>query len=538
MKFRTLRELGHDERSVTLVDNLNSQSEDNPHLRGTDIVLVPAPSSDVNDPLRFHTWKKWTILANTICLTFVCNFWLGGLVPAFYILTQEFNISESQSTGLLTWPLLAAGLCNFFWVPTAEYLGRRPVFVICSVMTFACCVWASVATSYSSLLSSRTIGSFFSSCHEALGPVIVNDIFFLHERAEKVAFFVLGIYGGNSLGTVISGFIVQGVGWRWTSGVIAIVAGINMITIFFCFPETRYNRSLDSVATRATAPTHTHTAEDNDVTGKSETTVEHINTITDDSAIAPFLTGTKKTYWQELSLWSGRANHSFVNHLIRPFPLLAYPSVAWGTLSFSCALAWLIGAASLSSFIFQVAPYNFGPGVNGLVQLAGLIGNLVGAFFGGHLSDVYVRYVARRNGGQFSPEARLVLLCFGAVVCPVGLLMFGIGAERKWHWAVLYVGYGMMSVMPNLAVIAMTYSVDSYFEVASEALLVINGVKAVAAFGFSYGFIPWTAEAGYSSVFGAMAGIWWFSLLLAIPLYIWGPQIRKYSTENMKVILF
>lgn len=37
-----------------------------------------------------------------------------------------------------------------------------------------------------------------------------QDIFFLHQRAQKVSFFVLGIYGGNSLGTVISGFIVQG----------------------------------------------------------------------------------------------------------------------------------------------------------------------------------------------------------------------------------------------------------------------------------------------------------------------------------------
>lgn len=113
---------------------------------------------------------------------------------------------------------------------------------------------------------------------------------------------------------------------------------------------------------------------------------------------------------------------------------------------------------------------------------------------------MYVRHAARRNGGKFSPEDRLVLLCFGGVICPIGLLMFGIGAERQWHWAILYVGYGMMSAMPNLIIIAMTYSVDSYFEVASEALLLINGLKAVAAFGFTYGFIPWTTSAGYASV--------------------------------------
>jgi hypothetical protein len=37
-------------------------------------------------------------------------------------------------------------------------------------------------------------------------------------------------------------------------------------------------------------------------------------------------------------------------------------------------------------------------------------------------------------------------------------------------------------------------------EVAAEGLLVVNGVKNVAAFGFTYGFIPWTASVGYETV--------------------------------------
>lgn len=110
MKFRTLDELCHHEQAVTLVEP-QAQSEHSPHLRGTDIVLVPHPSNDVNDPLRFPVWKKYIIFSNTICLTFVCNFWLGGLAPAFYILGKEFQINTSQSTGLITFPLLAAGLC-------------------------------------------------------------------------------------------------------------------------------------------------------------------------------------------------------------------------------------------------------------------------------------------------------------------------------------------------------------------------------------------------------------------------------------------
>lgn len=154
-----------------------------------------------------------------------------------------------------------------------------------------------------------------------------------------------------------------------------------------------------------------------------------------------------------------------------------------------------------------------------------------------------------------------MLLIIPAIIGPCGLLMFGIGAQKSLHWAVLYVGFGFISIVPAAASIAMTYVMDSYFEVAAEGLLVVNGIKNTAAFGFTYGFIPWTAVAGYSTVshpppfgpghvpssveltskqqvFGTMAGIWIFTLLLAVPLYIWGARIRRYTTLKMKVILF
>ena len=45
------------------------------------------------------------------------------------------------------------------------------------------------------------------------------------------------------------------------------------------------------------------------------------------------LVGVKKTYRQELSVWSGTTKVGYLNHLIRPFPLLAYPAIALGALS-------------------------------------------------------------------------------------------------------------------------------------------------------------------------------------------------------------
>jgi len=113
---------------------------------------------------------------------------------------------------------------------------------------------------------------------------------------------------------------------------------------------------------------------------------------------------------------------------------------------------------------------------------------------------MWVRRCARRRGGKFVPEDRLVFLVIPFVVGSAGLLMFGFGAERGLHWMLLYVGYGCISISPAAANIAMTYVLDSYPEVALEGMLMVNGVKELVTFAFTYGFSQWYSKVGYAAV--------------------------------------
>lgn len=55
----------------------------------------------------------------------------------------------------------------------------------------------------------------------------------------------------------------------------------------------------------------------------------------------------------------------------------------------------------------------------------------------------------------------------------------------------------------------------------------------LAAFGFLLSFYtnPWIAGSGYQNAFGAMAGISAAILLMWIPFYIYGKQIRHASLK-------
>jgi hypothetical protein len=77
--------------------------------------------------------------------------------------------------------------------------------------------------------------------------------------------------------------------------------------------------------------------------------------------------------------------------------------------------------------------------------------------------------------------------------------------------------------------------IDSYYPVAFEALLLVSGLKNMFAFGFSYGVIPWVKRSGYQAAFGEMVAIQTGVILLAIPLFFYGKQIR-HKSAGWKVI--
>ncbi len=194
MHLNTLHELDLSEGTVQLRKSTGNSSTDS-------LVLVPRPSdSDPNDPLRWPQWKKHVAFLSVCAFTFLTNYAIGGLASAFYLISIEFEKTLSETSALLLWPILVLGLFNFFWVPVANYFGKRPVFVFASGLLCVCYIWGACAASFNSLLWSNIIAAFAGSSTEALGASIVNDLYFLHERGAKMGIYMNFISGGNTVG--------------------------------------------------------------------------------------------------------------------------------------------------------------------------------------------------------------------------------------------------------------------------------------------------------------------------------------------------
>ncbi|KAJ9612972.1 hypothetical protein H2200_002913 [Cladophialophora chaetospira] len=523
MRWRTLKQLDDTEGTVRLHTG-NGRSH---QLGDGDLVLFPPFSEDPNDPLRWPKWRKYLAFGNMCILAFLSNVAAAGIYPAFVQISIEFNTGYAKVTTLSSYLILILGCSNFVWVPLAVYFGKRPIFLVSSVMMVASTAWAAVATSFESLLAATALTAIGAGSTEAIGAAIVN----------------------------------VSIGWRWVKGIISILSGINFLMILFGVPETRFERYLTQADNNGDRLNETANMPDS--TEKSMATeVEEPREV---ESAAPPTSSTvppKKSNWQLLALYDGVPKDvNLIELFLRPIPTIAYPAVIWATLAYSVALATSVMASIVSPAVLQAPPYNWSAGTNGLINIPSLIGNIIGAFLGGWCTDWVADKWSVRNGGIFDPEVRLSMVTVPLILTTIGTALFGVGLADTWSWPGLFISFGLISVaLTSISSICMTYVLDAYFPAAPEALLLVNALKNIITFGFLYAIFPWITAVGYKAVslesnvlqiervtnhtsvflqaLGSMAAIYFVVIAFAYVLMFYGKRIRHHTSTKWRIIIW
>ncbi|KAK0703630.1 hypothetical protein B0T26DRAFT_732092 [Lasiosphaeria miniovina] len=139
----------------------------------------------------------------------------------------------------------------------------------------------------------------------------------------------------------------------------------------------------------------------------------------------------------------------------------------------------------------------------GLVYLSPFIGGILGTAVAGKVSDVIVKAMARRNGGLYEPEFRLVMAAPVALTKVVSLMSFGWSAQVRDNYIVPTVFFGVVSFGCSLGLTtAITFCVDSYRQYAGEALVTLNFSKNIFhGLVFSLFVTAWLTADGPKSVY-------------------------------------
>jgi MFS family permease len=242
------------------------------------------------------------------------------------------------------------------------------------------------------------------------------------------------------------------------------------------------------------------------------------------------------TFLQQLKPWNGRLRKdSWFRVAVRPFILFCYPSILWSALVYSLSIGWLIVLSESVSTIYEESDsYNFTSLQTGLVYISPFVGGILGTAVAGKISDIMVRYLARKNGGIYEPEFRLVMGIPIALTTTIGLMGYGWSAQERDLWIVPTIFFGLISFGCSLgSTTAITFAVDSYRQYAGEALVTLNFSKNIFhGLMFSLFFNRWLDSEGSKDTFVAIGGIQLACLLTTIPMYIYGKRARMWTVRR------
>ncbi|KAH9222545.1 major facilitator superfamily domain-containing protein [Leptodontidium sp. 2 PMI_412] len=500
--------------------------------RNADVVLVPQPSNSPNDPLNWPLWKK-DLMLFFICIdTAVVGAWGPMISPGYAEMSVQFGVSYNYLNGGLGWGIFMIGVSCFFTNSLAVIWGRRPIFLLGNLLLFISSLWAYFAHSYSSLLASRLIGCIGMSPFEVLLPkslvtATIADIYFVHERGVRIAAWGLCLSVGVGGGIIISGYIIEDLGWNWTYGVCAIFFGVWIpVLILFC-PETAYRR--DPIL-NTDLGTENRTAEILEEKIAHNETVENIANESENNTSAS--SEPKHSYMHELKIFHGRVcDDPFWKVLCRPLMMLIFPQVLFSFFAYGLTTSWLIVVGGVLAQVFTAPPYNFTVSQVGLVACSPLIGSIIGAFISGPIADFIIKYMSRRNNGIYEPEFRLLLVFITLIFGGVSFFGFGWSISVGDPWIAPVIFYGMQYFGVGFMSIAVYgYLTDCHRDKAPEAFAAIN-LRNIYSFGMNYFISDWITKQGPKEVFCIIGGVHVFICLCAVPMYIFGKRCRSWTSR-------
>ena len=242
----------------------------------------------------------------------------------------------------------------------------------------------------------------------------------------------------------------------------------------------------------------------------------------------------RESFKSQLRVFRGRINQDkWWKAAIRPFILYSYPAVLWSSAVYACSVGWLIVISECVAVIYREGYYEFDALQTGLVYIAPFVGGVLGTGVAGRVSDIIVKAMARRNGGLYEPEFRLVMAIPITITTVIGLIGFGWSAQVEDPWIVPTVFFGIVSFGCSLgSTTAITFCVDSYRQYAGEALVTLNFSKNVLhGLVFSFFVTGWLKDDGSKSVFVWIGVIQLIVLISTIPMYIYGKRARMWTVR-------
>ncbi|KAJ7741559.1 MFS general substrate transporter, partial [Mycena maculata] len=449
------------------------------------LLSIPQPSNDKSDLLNFPQWLKIAVLFQVSSMALLSPLNQAVINPAYVPLSVYFHIMTIQASYQTVIAITFAGISSFIWVPLANTYGHRPIMLFTTLIAAASSLGSGKALTWSQLIATCVLNGLGTS---SFFTGMVSDCFFLHERGCAMGIFTVCERRGipfQTFSELVAGrFLRQYVSYRWCYHLPAVLDLAMFVVMLFCLPETLY------------------------VHGSK-----------------PVVTNKPIMCWMHLWGHCPESKHLLAMDFIHPFKMFKYPSVLFPVWYYSATFALSSILPAVTSATLFCALYNFKVSQTGLaLGLGNLIGSTLGELLGGVVIDCSM-YLSRKGkqNDEIIIEVRLQGIWVGAILQPIGLLIWGFCAQYKTPYIGPVMGMGVMCfAIQIISTVVYSYTADCYKPQTSKVAQVFN-------FGMTVGF--WSIALGmkirYQFMAVTMALVGLVSLLLVIFLMFHGKTIRE-----------
>ncbi|EGX52220.1 hypothetical protein TWF173_005218 [Orbilia oligospora] len=453
---------------------------------------------DPENPLNWSIKKKWIATVVVSSFTFISPVSSSMVAPAIRSISQDLNITgtvEAQLT--LSVFVLAYAIAPLFVGPLSEVYGRVPVIQLSNLFYLIFNTACGASQTKVQMIVFRFLAGAGGAAPLALGGGILSDVWPPEQRGKGISMYSLAPLLGPAIGPIAGGWIVQsGLGWRWIFFIVSIADAVIQVLGLLFLQETYAPKLLEIKARRL----------------RKETGNTHLHT--------PYEADEKR----KLSKILRKA-------LVRPFILLGTQPIVQFMAAY---MAFLYGMLYLVLSTFPAlweGKYGQSVGIGGLNYISLGLGFFLGTQICAPINDrIYVK-LSRRNNNIGLPEFRVPLMPIGAVLVPVGLLIYGWTAQSVTHWiwpnigACIFAGGSIMGFQS-----IQTYIIDCYTRYAASAIASVTVLRSLAGFAFPL-FAPTMYEKldyGWGNTTLALIGI-----VIGWPgpfiLWKWGANLREKS---------
>ncbi|KAH7035401.1 major facilitator superfamily domain-containing protein [Microdochium trichocladiopsis] len=466
-------------RTISLIhDGIETRHEPSPSIDLAEVELGPelqekktTTAPDPSDP-NLVTWsdpgenpknwpfaRKWVVVFITSMFTLMSPLSSTIIAPALTTIGKDFGIDDPAIQFLtLSIFILGFSVGPLLWGPASEIYGRVIVLQLTNAVFFGFNLGCGLSQNKEQLIVFRFLAGLTGSASLATGGGVMGDLFVAEERGRAMSVYSLAPLLGPALGPICGGFIVQYAQWRWAFYATTIFDALIQCAGLFLLRETYAPVLLawkKKKLAKETGNTELHTPFDS----------------------------VKRT-----------AGEIIRTAISRPFRMLATQVIVQFMAMY---LMFLYGVVyiMLSSFPGlwsgpEPDGYGMSISIGGLNYISLGVGFWAGAQTCARLQDRIYAAMKRRNGGVGEPEFRVLMMAPGAVLTPIGLLIYGWTAEYKTHWIGPNIGafvFGLGSIIGFNCV--QTFLVDVYTRYAASAVGATTVLRGLAGFAFPL-FVP------------------------------------------------